>query len=278
LTDIRALQERLERTFRGAFHVRDVAEALVSFDASTPAATVLERADRRGFAVVGVREHGLVAGYAHAGDLGEARVCGDAIRTFAADEVVDGGTPLDEGLGRLAGKDRIFVTAFGQVAGIVTWTDVQKPPVRMWLFGLVTLLEDTFTGLIDVWHPNDSWKDLVSAGRRRKAEELLRDRRRMGADVDLRLVDCLQLPDKGLILLRREETRRLLDVPSKEAGERTLKKLAQLRNGLAHSQDIVTKDWDMILRLAGRLEDIVLLGSTFARPRRARPKKTARGT
>jgi len=41
----------------------------------------------------------------------------------------------------------------------------------------------------------------------------------------------------------------------------------------AAAQDIVTKDWDMILRLAGRLEDIVLLGSTFARPRRARPRK-----
>jgi hypothetical protein len=161
------------------------------------------------------------------------------------------------------------------VAGIVTWTDVQKPAVRMWLFGLVTLLEDAFTGLIEVWHPDDSWTELISAGRLRKARELLRDRRRMGADVDLRLVDCLQLPDKGLILLRREETRRVLGVPSKEAGERTLKKLAQLRNGLAHAQDIVSGDWDTIVRLAGRLEDIVLLGSTFSRPRRARPRQSA---
>ncbi len=68
-------------------------------------------------------------------------------------------------------------------------------------------------------------------------------------------------------------SRRLLDVPSKEAAERALKKLAQLRNGLAHAQDIVTRDWDMILRLADRLEDIVLLGSAFDRPRRARPRK-----
>ena len=146
----------------------------------------------------------------------------------------------------------------------------------MWLFGLVILLEDVFTRLIDVWHPDDSWKDLISAARRRKAEELLRDRRRMDTEVDLRLVDCLPLADRGLILLRREETRRLLDVRSKEAGERALKKLAPLRNGLAHAQDIITGDWDMILRLAGRLEDIVLLGSTFARPRRARPNTIPR--
>ncbi len=274
MTDVRALQERLERTFRGAFFVRDITEALLSFDARMPAATALERLRRRGFAVVGVREDGLVSGYATAADLEKARVCGDAQRPFEDDEVVAGSTPLDQGLERLAGKERMFVTAFGQVAGIVTWTDVQKPPVRMWLFGLVTLLEDAFTGLIEVWHPNDSWTDLISAGRLRKAKELLRDRRRMGVDVDLRLVDCLQLADKGLILLRHEETRRLVGVPSKEAGEQALKKLGQLRNGLAHSQDIVTGDWDMILRLAGRLEDIVLLGSTFGRPRRARPKQT----
>jgi hypothetical protein len=272
MTDVRALQDRLEHTFRAAFHVRDVAEALLSFDAQLPAATAQEQLGRRSFVVTGVREGGLVTGYATSKDLRGARVCGDALRPFEDDEVVAGKTPLVEGLRRLAGRERIFVTAFGHVAGIVTWTDVQKPAVRMWLFGLVTLLENAFTGLIDVWHPEDSWVELISAGRLRKARELLRERRRHGADVDLRLLDCLQLPDKGMILLRREETRRLLDVSSKEAGERALKKLAQLRNGLAHAQDIVTKDWDMILNLADRLENIILLGSTFARPRRARPR------
>jgi hypothetical protein len=275
VTDVRALQERLARTFRGAFYVRDLAEALLSFDAEMPAATARARLERRGFAVVGVREGGLVAGYTRVEDLRGARVCGDVLRAFDGDEVVAAETPLDEGLRRLTGRDRVFVTAFGQVAGIVTWTDVQKPPVRMWLFGLVSLLEDAFAGLIEAWHPDDTWTDLISAGRRRKAEELLRDRRRMGSGLELRLIDCLQLPDKGLILLRHEETRRLLDVGSKEAGERTLKKLAQLRNSLAHAQDIVTGDWDMILGLAERLEDIVLLGSTFARPRRTRPTKRA---
>jgi len=272
MTDVRGMQERMGRTFRGAFFVQDITEPLLSFDAPTPAATALERLRRRGFAVVGVREAGLVSGYATARELDGARICGDVVRPFEDDEVVAGSTSLDEGLARLAGRERVFVTAFGQVAGIVTWTDVQKPAVRMWLFGLVTLLEDAFTGLIEVWHPDDSWTDLISAGRRRKARDLLRERRRMGADVELRLVDCLQLGDKGLILLRREETRRVLGVPSKEAGERTLKKLAQLRNGLAHAQDIVSGDWDTIVRLAGRLEEIVLLGSTFSRARRARPR------
>jgi hypothetical protein len=81
------------------------------------------------------------------------------------------------------------------------------------------------------------------------------------------------LSDKGLLLLRQAETRRLLNVSSKEAGEKALRRLGQLRNNLAHSQDIVTEDWEMILRLAEGLENIVNMGSAFTRPRRARPRK-----
>ena len=271
--DLRAQQERLVRTFRGAFRVRDVAEALLSFDAQTPAAAALERLERRGFVLTGVREGGLVSGYAATAELRTARVCGDVLRAFEDDEMVDEGAPLDEALRRLAGRERVFVTAFGQVGGIVTWTDVQKPPFRMWLFGLVTFLEAAFSGLIDAWYPDDSWMEFVSSGRLRKARELLRERRRMAAGSDLRLLDCLQLSDKGLLLVRQAETRRLLNVPSKEAGERALRRLGQLRNNLAHAQDIVSEDWEMILRLAEGLENIVNVGTAFIRPRRARPRK-----
>jgi hypothetical protein len=64
--------------------------------------------------------------------------------------------------------------------------------------------------------------ELVSAGRLRKAKELLRERGRMAAGSDLQLLDCLQLSDKGLLLLRQTKTRRLLNVSSKETqrGER----------------------------------------------------------
>jgi hypothetical protein len=96
VTEVRALQERLARTFRDAFHVRDVAEALLSFDAELPAATARARIERRGFVVVGIREGGLVTGYARAEDLPKARVCGDALRAFEEDAVVAGGTPLDD--------------------------------------------------------------------------------------------------------------------------------------------------------------------------------------
>jgi hypothetical protein len=37
--------------------------------------------------------------------------------------------------------------------------------------------------------------------------------------------------------------------------------------------DIVSEDWEMVLRLAEGLENIVKVGSAFVRPRCARPRK-----
>lgn len=272
--DVFEQQRRLERTFRAAFRVADVAESLASFDGGLDCGPVAATLVARGFTVAGVREGGFVTGYVRARDLDRASgPCAAVRRQFEDTQVVPADSPLDAGLRRLRGADFVFVSFLGRVNGIMTWSDVQKPPVRMWLFGVVTLLEGAFGALIEAWHPDESWTELVSAGRLRKAREIADERVRLRAGAPPRLLDCLQLSDKGLVLLRREETRRLLGVASKEAGERALRRLAGLRDSLAHSQDIVTGDWDMILRLAERLDDILGLGSAFQPARRARPRR-----
>ena len=275
--DVFERQRRLERTFRAAFRVADLAEGLVSFEAGQDCRDVSAAIAARGFTVAGLVEGETVTGYLQASDL--ARAAGPCVafrRAFEASRCLDADAPLDAGLRKLRDADLLFVSALGRVYGILTWTDVQKPPVRMWLFGLITLLESAFTSLIEAWHPDASWTELVSDGRLRKARAIAEERQRLRGDSDQRLLDCLQLSDKGMILLRRPETRRLLGVASKEAGERALHRLAGLRDSLAHSQDIVTGDWDMILRLAERLDDILGLASAFQPARRARPRQDGR--
>jgi hypothetical protein len=172
-------------------------------------------------------------------------------------------------LEKLARHQRVFVTAFGRVAGIVTWSDLQKPPARMWVFGLVTLVEMALTGMVDTFYPDDSWSTLVTPHRLRKAGEVQAHRRRGHGQV--RLVDCLQLSDKGQILLRREDTRRLLGGGSKEAAERRLRRLVNLRDSLAHAHDIVTADGEAIVEVARAMENVLGLGGVFAVPVRGRP-------
>ena len=136
---------------------------------------------------------------------------------------------------------------FGSVAGIITPADMQKAPVRMWLFGIVTLIEMRYAELIERHCQADSWKQYLSEGRLQKAEALLVERTRRNQS--LRLFDCLQFSDKGQIIARNEDVRRLTIFTSRRQVEEAVGKLEQLRNNLAHAQDILASDWDTIVQL-----------------------------
>jgi len=274
--DVLEQSQRLQRLFQESFRVGQICEALVSFDAETSSLSVRQTLERRGFRIAGLREGGVTVGYLLPADLpADATPCGAFRREFAPEEIVGDHAPLADALARLADRDRLFVSAFGGVTGIVTWSDVQRPLVRMWLFGLVTLLEMAFTGLVEAFHPDDGWVRHLSPGRLKRAEELRAERLRLLPGGSIRRIDCLQLADKGQILLRDEETRRLLPWSSKEQGERALRRLGRLRDNLAHAQDIVTEDWPVILALAARLDRIIAAGMAFARPLRTRPERNS---
>jgi hypothetical protein len=135
----------------------------------------------------------------------------------------------------------------GSVGGIITLADLQKPPVRMWLFGLLTLIEMRFTELIEKHCPADVWMNHVSEARIAKARDLLAERLRRNQS--LQLFDCLQLADKGQIVARNENIRNDTVFASRRQAEEAIKMLERLRNNLAHTQDIVVSDWNTIVRL-----------------------------
>jgi hypothetical protein len=176
-------------------------------------------------------------------------------KPLAAGAVLPGEAPLAAAVRVLADAPRVFVTAFGAVAGIVTRADMLKAPARMWLFGMVTLIELRYARLIERLCPGEAWRQYLSEGRLKKAEELLAERRRRSQD--LTLLDCLQLSDKGQIVARNEQVRRLTVYPSRGKAEEGIKMLEGLRNSLAHAQDIVASDWDAIVRLSDHLERVV---------------------
>ena len=268
MTDVTELRERLGRIFESAFRVEDIAESLASFDAERPAGDAREILERRLYRVAGVRERGTVTGYVRTSDLTDGCV-GDHCREFEKDEVVSGDASLSRAIGQLAGRDRIFVTVLGKVGGIVTWTDLQKPSVRMWLFGMVTLIEMAFTRIIEALFPDDGWVRLISAGRVEKARSLLAERERLQDAGGVRLLDCLQFSDKGQVLMRDEDARRILAIPSRSEGDRIVRQVSSLRDSLAHSQDFITDGWEVIVRLAGSLDEILRISSAFPDLRRA---------
>lgn len=244
-------QHRLRRVFVENFSAADIAEPLASFDANTPAADALGVMNRRRFKVAGVRQDGTICGYVREEELAEG-TCGDALHPFDDGDVVPASSGFPELVMRLNDRPRLFVNVLGQVGGILTKTDLQKPPVRMWLFGMITIIEMGLTRLIELAYPDGSWRECLSEGRLQKAEVLLEERKRRSQDLDL--LDCLQFSDRGQIVLRNEELRNRAGFVSRSRGEQTVKELEALRNNLAHSQDIISCDWEIIVKLTEHLD------------------------
>lgn len=244
----------LRKVFQEGFVVHDIAEPLVSFDDWTSAEKIRALMEAKRFEVVGVRKGGRVEGYVELEDLGSG-LCADYAKSFEEAHVILDSTSLADLVLRLKGQRRLFVSILGRVGGIVSRTDLQKPPVRMWLFGMVTLIEMRFTRMIERFCPDESWRSCLSDARMRKAEELLAERQRRNQQIDL--LDCVQFSDKGQILARTQHLRDLTQFESRRQIEDVFKRIERLRNNLAHSQDIITSDWDIIVQLSENLDRVL---------------------
>jgi hypothetical protein len=248
------LPDGVRRLFTEGFQVADVAGPLASFDAETPGPAVAAVLDRDGLTVAGVRRGGRVAGFVGRDGLGQGP-CGVAAKEFGPAARLAGSAPLSAAVRVLAVEPRAFVTAFGEVAGVVTRDDLQKPPGRMWLFGMVTMIELRYTRMIAELCPGEGWREYLSEGRLKKAEELMAERRRRHRAVGL--LDCLQLSDKGTIVARNEAVRGRTVFTSRRQAEDGIRLLEGLRNNLAHAQDVVSADWEAIVQLSGHLDRVL---------------------
>jgi hypothetical protein len=86
--DREALQLRMKRLFTEGFTVLDIAEPLLSFDATADAATALAALEGSRDPVGGVRREGRVSGYVRASDLQAGGTCADHARDVDPDRVV----------------------------------------------------------------------------------------------------------------------------------------------------------------------------------------------
>jgi hypothetical protein len=118
---------------------------------------------------------------------------------------------------------------------------------------MITALEMVFTRAVDAEFPAEAWKAHLASGRLAKARELQAERQRRG--VHTRLLDCLQFSDKGQLALRvpAVDPERVLSM-SRRAAERALRELEELRNNLAHGQEIVPRGWPRIVAFSARLD------------------------
>jgi hypothetical protein len=240
--------------FITAFTAKDIAEPLRSFDGEQKAPGILKKMEELNLYTAGVRIDGYVDGYVLPADL-----CKDKLATcrrqFRKDQVLDGDASLAEVIHVLTRHNHCFVSLLGSVGGIIIRSDIQKPIVRMWLFGMITLIEMNLAERIRAKWTDESWAGLISSSRLSKAKELFDERRRRKQNCDL--LDCLQFSDKARIIIEDPEHLKELGFQSKSLAKQVSKELESLRNNLAHAQDIVTHDWPQIARMAKRFEKML---------------------
>ncbi len=244
----------LQYYFRESVCVTAIAEPLVSFDRERPSVEVRDYLLARNFDVVGVRVGGMVVGWSAREDLSTG-ICAEHTRLFERPDIVQSTDHLADLIHRLSEREQLFVSSLGAVAAIVTRADLQKPPVRMWLFGLVTVLEDSFLKLLKQRYPNQGWRSIITKNRLKHAERLQYERARRNQSLDLE--SCLHFSDKADILLRDSSVREHLGFTSRRQARESLWEAEHLRNQLAHSHDIVTSSLPAIVNLASRVDRIL---------------------
>lgn len=255
MKQLKSTSRDLREMFRNVT-VSHIAEELVSCEADEESAVVRDRMKELDFDVMGIKEKDVVNGYVEQEELktGSAR---QYEQTFRPSELIAESMPLIEVLPILRYTLRMFVLHGNRVSGIVTRGDLQKAPVRLLLFGLITLLEMNLLNLIRIYYPEDSWKHLVKPDRRREAKKLWARRKRRNESLEL--ADCLNLGEKADVILGNQDIFEHLKVDSKESARSFFEDTRNLRNRLAHAQDIVTgSSWQNVIDWVKRIEEILV--------------------
>ncbi|MGL4649816.1 MAG: hypothetical protein ACRC1H_10440 [Caldilineaceae bacterium] len=255
-----------QRVFVRGVRALDIAEPLASFDGESDAAAALDCLRRHNFVAAGVRTDGFVTHVIEREALEAAAAQAEAgappgsclahARPLSTDDLLPDTALLDAVVVQLHARTFVLVQVLGVPCGLVSRRDLEDPPVRMWLFGLLTLIEMAIVRRIEVWGDEVMWRSSLSPARLQKALELQAERRRRGLETPL--LHCLPFSDKGQVVARNEALREALGFASRKRAEAIFKTLERLRNNLAHMQPVVEGDWEIILNFAQNIEPLLV--------------------
>ncbi|MDE2979928.1 MAG: CBS domain-containing protein [Gemmatimonadota bacterium] len=170
---------------------------------------------------------------------------------------------------------RLVVSGNG-ISGLVTWSDLQKLPVRTAVFGLITGFELEMIRAIRRAYPSgDAWSEHLGSDAKERVDRLIQRSRKNDSEVDSLLYTTFR--DKAKILLN-------IDGPGVWVGSRS-RNMAQLRtindflrNPVAHARDYVAARED-VERLQAMIQGLLSLRDQVATwsPEEAAEAQTHRG-
>jgi len=233
----------LESLFERQITVASIAEPLLSFDGGSLTHHVRQLMEDKNFDIVGVRHDGTVDAYVEKTKLAEGILTDHAVR-LALDDVVPQITALYDAFELLKKREWFMVSVFGRSSGIVTRGDLQKTPVCMWLFGLVSLLELHGIRVIREFYKDDSWTDALPPDHLKAAEKYRRKHHDRNEALDL--VEYISLADILTVLHTGTRTSQMFILTPPSNPAEITNRIKTLRDNIAHGHDITSNGIDAL--------------------------------
>lgn len=171
----------------------------------------------------------------------------DSIRPLHDSEVISESTPLIEVVDLLCKKEQVFIKVKRNVTHLVTRSDLDTIPVRIWLYGMISIFEFELKEKIN--QLGLKWEEKLTADRFAKAEELFILKQSKNEEIGL--LGCIQLGDVGTIVFKSwEHFNDFFHLGySKKTIQSSFNKINLLRDALAHGQKL-QMDWPEVYQLA----------------------------
>lgn len=247
----------LKNLYEENITVKSIAQELEFCNKDEPAIPIKIKMENKHFDTLAVEDEGEIVGYIDRHELGEGEIS-DYMKAFSPRELVSDSTPLIQLLHIFKKKTRVFVLENNSIKKLITHADLQKPPIRMLIFGYITLLEMRLSDIILHRFGAASWYPMISEDRLHKARQLYE--RRVEKNEEINLIECLQISDKFDIIHKDKELRAFFQIPSKSKGKKDANAIRKLRDKISHANELgLDMSWIEIIEVVqtcGRLLEI----------------------
>ncbi|MBC8213094.1 MAG: hypothetical protein H8E71_00415 [Candidatus Marinimicrobia bacterium] len=246
----------LRKIFKNSITVKDISSKFAYKDGDEKVKFIKNVLITNDYDVMGIKS-GSTSGYILINDLTSniGKII-KYIRHFEPSELISETTPLVDIFQLLKEKERIFVLSKNKIDRIVTRSDLQKAPVRMLIFGFISILEMYFLSIIKKSYQNESWIQYLTEKRVENAKIVHSLRKEKNEALEL--VDCIQISDKRDLLLNNKALLEHIGFNSKTSFDKFMKKVEKIRDKIAHSHMIDSgMSWRDVIDTTIRIDWII---------------------
>ncbi|HGM4804193.1 TPA: hypothetical protein ACKP0Y_004314 [Serratia marcescens] len=235
----------LKKIFMDSVTTKNICEPLLSCEMDMVATDIRDMLSQRDFDFAGViDENKKVVGYVSTQDLGDG-VISDYRKNIERDTVISDSTPIPLLISELSIKECLYVNFGRDILFIVTKADLNKPPVRMFVFGVISLFEMHLNYWVSSFYKNDDdIKAVIGEERFTNAFNLYQAAKENNENEGVNLVGYLQLGDKKKLLCCLDEFCRVF-MFSKKKIKKFIEIVQKLRDNIAHSQSSIFTEVDL---------------------------------